>query len=235
MNREKRLLQVCAVIALLIFLAWGTKEPDVSSVTASVGEEGEEKIVMQLPELPNGCEVASLSTVLEREGADNDKMVLWSQYLPIIEVVETEAGLEGGDPEEAYIGDATTQNMGWYCYELPLKKAADCFLKDRGSEKQAKIVSGLPFSALEKLLENGRWVVVWVTQDYELLRYSARSFSLPNGEIYAPWANLHCVVLCGRENGCYQVADPLRGWQLVETMAFWESFSSLGRRAMVIE
>lgn len=227
--------------------AWKPQECGGSSVTEPERKEEEREtadwqepvreeleIVWQLPEMPNGCEIASLAMVLNWAGTEADKMELWENYVPALEVRATQNGLLGGDPEEYYIGDATSRNMGWYCFEEPLRETAEAFLDDRGVRFRVEASAGLGRSALESYLDQEIPVIVWVTQEYEAPELSERSWTMEDGSIYIPWSNLHCVVVYGRTGESYQVADPLRGFQSVESGRFWESFQSIGAHALVI-
>ena len=88
-------------------------------------------------------------------------------------------------------------------------------------------------------LREGRsatWGLVWVTVGYEEPRYSEKTWSIEKtGELYTPYANLHCVVLAGMENESCTAVDPLRGTTAVSWQTFWSSFAAMGSRAVVME
>lgn len=59
---------------------------------------------MQNPELPNGCEVTSLSMVLTAAGYPVDKVELYEEFLPAEEFTYSGDYRYGPSPEEAYVG-----------------------------------------------------------------------------------------------------------------------------------
>lgn len=63
------------------------------------------KPVLQLPELPNGCEITSLTTVLNYYGFDVDKEEMAVRYLPYEEFTFDGNIAIAPDPEDAYAGD----------------------------------------------------------------------------------------------------------------------------------
>lgn len=79
-------------------------------------------------------------------------------------------------------------------------------------------------------------MAAWVTRDYAPVERTTRyGWQLPDGSWYYPCDNLHCVVVAGMADGCYQVADPLDGWQQVDSGTFWASFSAMGSRALIAQ
>ncbi len=97
-------------------------------------------------------------------------------------------------------------------------------------------ISGISQAELEQYVQNDVPVIVWVTLRYAAPAY-ATSFrwTFPSGEQYIPYINLHCVVLAGKENGQYRIADPIYGWQSVDKAVFWNSFDAMGRRAVTVQ
>ncbi|MTQ81961.1 C39 family peptidase [Ruthenibacterium lactatiformans] len=63
------------------------------------------RTVLQNPELPNGCEAASLAALLNYKGVPADKLDLAYGYIPRGDIEETTDGRTGPDPELAYAGD----------------------------------------------------------------------------------------------------------------------------------
>ena len=75
-----------------------------------------------------------------------------------------------------------------------------------------------------------------MTLDYATPHYLLDySWTLPDGSVYTPYSNLHCVVVTGLENGFFRIADPLSGWQFVKKDVFWQSFVAMGQRAVTIQ
>lgn len=53
-------------------------------------------------------------------------------------------------------------------------------------------------------------------------------------ETYAPYVNLHCVVLAGWDGDTCTIADPLQGRRRVDAAAFLQCFRQMGSRAVVV-
>lgn len=205
------------------------------SVRRIPGQSQPVEIIHQNPELPNGCEVTSLAMALGAAGCPADKLELYRDYLPKADFSLAGGTRFGPNPEKWYVGDAADPAGGWYCFEGPVVQAANGWLDRCGSGLRARAVTGLSRAELDRGARDGTPLVVWVTLGYAAPQYSGFSWTLEDGTAYRPYRNLHCVVLAGAEEGRYRVADPLAGFTWVEKDLFWESFSAMGRRAVVIE
>ena len=173
--------------------------------------------------------------VLGWAGYPVDKLELYEGYLPRQDFTETPEGWKlGGNPEEVYVGDATSKLGGWYCFEEPIVEAANAYLQDQGSDWTAEAVSGLSQRQLNKYLKNDVPLVAWVTLDYTAPVASLRYWYLNENTLYSPYANLHCVVVVEHGEEGYLTADPLEGWQWVEESTFWDIFDAMGRRAVIV-
>lgn len=251
MRRERRkhvnyLPVLCiSVSALLFVLSLGLllnqcsakPEPEVQPQGDVTQLEDAREVTLQLqePQLPNGCEVTSLAMLLGWAGYPVEKMELYQGYLPRQDFTETPEGWKvGGNPEEVYVGDATSELGGWYCFEGPIVEAANAYLQDQGSDWTAEEVSGLSLGQLNQYLKNDVPLVAWVTLDYTAPVASLRYWYLSDNTFYQPYANLHCVVVVDYGEEGYRTADPLEGWQWIEESTFWDIFDAMGRRAVTI-
>lgn len=191
-------------------------------------------LIYQKPELPNGCEITSLAMLLAWAGYPIDKVELSNNYLPMQEFSQSNGARLGPDPNQAFVGDPSSPN-GWYCFEGPILEAANTYLFDQRSRFRAFLLSGLTQEELERCLDDGIPLAVWVTLRYAAPRYSSSfRWYLPDGTRYTPYVNLHCVVLSGWNGENYQIADPLYGWQTISPGAFWNIFSAMGYRAVAV-
>lgn len=191
--------------------------------------------VLQDPDYPNGCEIASLATVLRCHGFNATLAELSEDYLPRKDLSLSERGvLTGPDPEKYYVGDPGSEE-GWYCFEQPLADAANAYLSDHGSLLHTRIVTGAGMEKLRSCLENGVPVIVWFTVDYGAPVYSSDThWTLDTGKEYIPYHNLHCLVLTAMEGDTCRLADPLAGVTEVDAAAFEEIYTQMGRRALAI-
>lgn len=194
---------------------------------------GEGWLMLQNPELPNGCEVTSLAMALSAAGYPADKTALFTGYMPSELFAVLDGVRYGPDPETAYAGDAASARGGWYCFEGAVIEAGNRWLSEQGAGCHMARCTGLSQGALEGFLRRGSPLIVWVTRDYAPPEYADYFYwTLPDGSRYTPYNNLHCVLLAGETEDGYRIVDPLEGWQTVDKAAFWESFDSMGRRAV---
>ena len=71
------------------------------------------ELILQNPELPNGCEVTSLAMLLTSAGFPVDHVKLYQQYLPTKEFTYSKNQRLGPSPNEFYVGDASSRTGGW--------------------------------------------------------------------------------------------------------------------------
>lgn len=191
-------------------------------------------LILQNPQLPNGCEVTSLAMALASAGCPVDKMTLYRDYLPKAGFYYQESLCYGSDPEDFYVGNAASRSGGWYCFEGPIVQAGNAWLAGCGNKLRAVSVTGLSQGELDVYAEAGIPVVVWVTLNYAAPQLDSSSWQLADGTVYCPYSNLHCVVVTGLSGTQYQIADPISGMRTVGRDTFWGSFSAMGSRAVVI-
>lgn len=214
-----------------LFYPWNAYEAqDIAQLSSwAQGEDPEwyQRYLQNVPALL-GLSGMEESIELGRTGA-------YEGYLPRQDFTETPEGWKvGGNPEEVYVGDATSELGGWYCFEGPIVEAANAYLQDQGSDWTAQAVSGLSQRQLNQYLKNDVPLAAWVTLDYTAPVASLRYWYLNENTLYSPYANLHCVVVVDYGEEGYLTADPLEGWQWVEESTFWDIFDAMGRRAVTI-
>ncbi len=182
-------------------------------------------LLLQKPELPNGCEITCLAMLLCHAGFDADKVELAENYLPRGDFTKGDNVTFGPDP---------ATDKGWYCFEGPILEAAKGYLARHGGGWRAAKVSGLDLDGITACLDGGPPLMVWVTIDYEEPRLGPIPWRLPDGGDYTPYTNLHCVVLAGRDGGDFLVADPMNGWRRVPAHLLMDSYEAMGSRAVAL-
>ena len=193
-------------------------------------EEKKEVLIFQNPEFLNGCEITSLTMLLQMYGYTPSVALLYDQYLAKGEVTLQDGVLYGPDPEVAYAGDARSEDRGWYCYEMPLAEAGNGYLVSLGEAQRLTGVQGITIQQLDEQLHNGP-VVCWVTIGYETPMYSTLVYNT-GMTTFQPFTNLHCIVVKEKTMQGYAVLDPLRGSYSVEETIFQNSFVSVGSRVV---
>ena len=218
-------LCLCAVLAAAVFYA---QQHDMFLKGIDV------EPVMQNPQLPNGCEAASLAAVLNALGVSVDKMDLAYGYIPRMDFEETGLQRIGPDPETAYPGDPAT-SRGFYCFAAPVCEGANRLLEERGSRLRAVDITGVTQQGLREYLKQGDAVIVWTTLDFSPpVKGSFTWTDEATGETIVPYYNLHCIVLTGMGQTKCVVVDPLQGQKRVDLDDFLRSFEEVGSMAAVI-
>ena len=74
-------------------------------------------------------------------------------------------------PEQYCVGDAAQAPGRGYCFEEPILRAGNDWLKDNESDARMQRFSGIDREALIDLAKKGMPVIAWVTLGYERLNY----------------------------------------------------------------
>lgn len=180
--------------------------------------------VYQNPELPTGCEVTSLTTVLNYLGYNVDKLTMSDLFLPKGEIGKT-------DPSIAFIGDPRDKSS--YGANAPvLVTTANDYLSKIESDYRAYDITGVEFQDLEKYIIDGYPVMIWETINM-LESYPSTKWTIDNKEIQW-YANFHCMVLIGWTEDTYIVSDPLKGIVEYDKNIVLQRYNELGKQAVVI-
>jgi len=183
--------------------------------------------VLQNPELPTGCEVTSLTSVLNHLGYDVDKCTLADDYLDKGEIGVT-------DYRSAFVGNPR-ELSSYGCFAPVIVNCANKYLAQNQSFYRAHDLSGTKLSDLYDIVDEGVPVIIWGTM------YLAKSYLMESwiiGTRTVEWyANEHCMVLYGvdRENGVLYVADPLRGNVEYPEELFEQRYNEMFMQAVVIK
>lgn len=193
---------------------------------------------MQNPELPNGCEVSSLSTLLSYYGVYADKLVLADLHLPKTEFGERDKKRVGGDPDQVYCGNPRYKTGAYYCFVNPLIKAANSFFSSIGETTKTPVdITGANEATLIQYLDQRTPILAFTTLSMgPAYTYEKSKWLIDDTTAeHIPYMNLHCVVLHGYDEEFIYISDPLTGYNKCKRSSFMQSFESMGSRAMVIQ
>lgn len=193
-------------------------------------------VVKQKPELPNGCEITSLTAVLKFYGFSVSKMEMANTYLPKEPFVYKNGKRYGPNPYKAYAGDPRLKT-GFFSYAPPIVKAAEKYFKGRTTKYTAKDISGSKQEIFYQHLNNGVPVVIWVTLDLSKPKVTSSWYFSDTKEHFKAPVNLHAVVLTGydKKKNTVQVMNPLKGMVTQDADKFFKSYKELGSHAMIVE
>lgn len=192
-------------------------------------------IVLQNPELPNGCEITAATALLQFYHYDVTKVNLSDVYLKKEAVYKKDNQFFGPDPNKAFAGDPKKQD-GWYSYVGPTLNAINAYMKNKGGAHIAIDKTGWDESDILLSIAKGKPVAVWVTRDMKLANYDFGWYlNDHSGLYYRAVTNLHVVVVTGYSTNNVRVMDPLKGRLYYDKTAFFKAYESLGKKAIVIE
>jgi len=181
----------------------------------------------QLPELPTGCEITSLTTVLNYFGYSVDKGTMADRYLP-------KCGLGEGSFWNYFLGDPRDP-YSFGCYANPIVTAANSYLATQKNQHKAYNYSNSSFSTLLQQIEAGFPVVLWSTMDLRDA-FMTKQWEI-NGETIQWTAPEHCVVMIGYDlnAGTVTISDPMRGMVTRDLNTMANRYEQMHSQAVVIK
>ena len=193
-------------------------------------------IILQLPELPTGCEITSMTMVLNYYGLKADKVTMATKYLPAMPAnlyYDSDGNLYGSNLNKYFIGDPTTAE-GYVCGTQAILTAANKFLSKQKSSLAAVDKTGASPDELYRLVAKNTPVVVWVTI-YMQQRDELKGWHTEDGE-YVEWSsNDHGAVLIGYTEDTVIIADPISGSVEYSRQDFEKVFASRGNQCVILQ
>jgi uncharacterized protein YvpB len=173
--------------------------------------------ILQLPELPTGCEITALTTLLRFYGYDADKVTMASDYLPTSwgNYTEIDGQIYKDSFFDYFIGDPA--GTGYGCFSPAIMTAAEKFLAENprpdGKVYEAVNISGCNPDEMYDLLIAGTPVMCWATDGMIEPEYYESWFDNATGEKLDWYLNEHAFVLVGfnMDAGLITLNDPMKG------------------------
>lgn len=186
------------------------------------------KNILQLPELPTGCEITSLTIMLNYLGYKVDKEDLARNYLNKAEPYK-------GSFHDYFIGSPWNQ-YSWGCYAPVIIKSAKQYLSENGSKHRAYNITGSSMEELLVQLELGNPIIVWTSRNINKPPTKI-TVHLQDGTTDYWYSNEHVVVLIGYDlqKGTVTVCDPLVGVVERNFNTFSARYEDFQRMAIVIQ
>lgn len=187
--------------------------------------------VMQTPELPTGCEVTSLTMLLNHIGFDVDKLTLADEYLP-------KGEYRKADFNKVFVGNPRSR-QAYGCTANVIAETAENFLMDYDTDDKWQVVNitGCSPEMLYSAVKSGDPVVVWGSINMgEIIKDHVTWTDEETGNTVSWVGGEHCLLLTGydmKENLVY-VNDPLRGQVSYDMKTFEKRFEELDRNAVII-
>lgn len=183
-------------------------------------------LIYQNPELPTGCEVTSLTMLLNYLGFDIDKLTLSDSYLPKSED-------KTKSMYNAFIGNPRSSS-GYGCYSPAIVRCAASYLKEQDTTIKIYDYTNSKFETLYEQIAAGHPCIIWGTVSN--LEPFATDTWIANGEMCQWFAQEHCMVLIGYDLQKSQVtvADPIYGISSHDLELFKTRYDQMFRQAIFI-
>ncbi len=139
----------------------------------------------QMPDLPNGCEVTSLSMLMNYYGIKVSK----NELAETIQHVDsfTDGGKYRGNPHQGFVGHMTIANAGWCVYNEPLYNVA------RKYTSHIEKITGSDFLSLLKLVSNGHPVMIITTTTFNKVN-NMQTWDTNTGKVNVTPSSHACVI-----------------------------------------
>ncbi|OUQ76499.1 C39 family peptidase [Lactobacillus gallinarum] len=139
----------------------------------------------QLPDLPNGCEVTSLSMLMNYYGIKVTKNEL-AQNIQHVDSF-TDNGRYRGNPNQGFVGHMTVANAGWCVYNGPLYNVA------RKYTNHIVNASGSNFLKILKLVSDGHPVLIITTTTFSRVN-NMQTWETNSGKVNVTPSSHACVI-----------------------------------------
>lgn len=139
----------------------------------------------QMPDLPNGCEVTSLSMLMNYYGIKVSK----NELAETIQHVDsfTDGGKYRGNPHQGFVGHMTIANAGWCVYNEPLYNVV------RKYTSHIENITGSDFLSLLKLVSNGHPVMIITTTTFNKVN-NMQTWDTNTGKVNVTPSSHACVI-----------------------------------------
>ncbi|WP_114570889.1 C39 family peptidase [Exiguobacterium flavidum] len=178
------------------------------------------KHISQLPEMPMGCEITSLTMSLNYKGHRLDKMSMAKQMKYSSRF----------DPTEGFSGSPyriQADHIYQSIFPQALIKTAKKYRKD------SSVFTGASSVMIEREVRKGNPVIAYVTYQFKAPVKKTYRF---NGKAMRLVENMHVLVVSGVDRQYFYVTDPIdtHSRYAVDKTTFIKRFDSTGRMALVI-
>jgi len=178
------------------------------------------KHLSQLPEMPMGCEITSLTMSLNYKGHHLDKMAMARRM----------TYSNNYDPTEGFSGSPyriQADHIYQSIFPQALIKTAKKYRKD------SSVFTGASSMMIEQEVRKGNPVIAYVTYQFKAPVKKTYRF---NGKAMRLVENMHVLVVSGVDRKHFYVTDPIdpRSRYAVDKRTFINRFDSTGRMALVI-
>lgn len=192
-------------------------------------------LISQLPELYNGCEITSLTMLLNYKGINVNKLTLADEMIkdntPLVKDFNNNI-YSWGNPENGFVGDVYGDPLPGYAINpKPLTP-----LIEKYYPKGFLNLTGTSLEEIEVSLSNGNPVIVWVTADLST-PYGFITWLDGNGNKVKATFQTHAVLLIGYDDDNFYYNDPLSELKAatIDKETFEEVWTDMGKKALTVK
>ena len=200
-----------------------------------VGIKWKVPLVMQNPELLTGCEITSITMVVNFYGYDYDKITMTDKYLDKSDNFYYDNGqLFGPNPQKFFLGNPrSTSGYGLQCFSGTWVNTLNKVFEENKSEHYAEDISGRSLKDLEGELQSAP---ILISASIDMNPASPRVLfkDSETKEDVTTYRNFHCVVLVGYDEDYYYVNDPLGTFSKLEKSRLERAYTSTGQQAVIV-
>ncbi len=188
--------------------------------------------IHQLPELLRGCEVTSLTMLLQYININVDKMTLAEQIEKDMTPYRIVDGvIYFGDPSFGFLGSMTDKNKtGYGANHAPIYRLLQKYIKDRAID-----ITGSEFEDIYYFLNEN--APVWVITNTDLKKLNSSEFytwQTPSSKTITATNKEHSVLIVGYDEQYIYINDPLysNANRKVNKKDFIEAWEQMGHQAV---
>ena len=230
-SRNKNWINIlCILLAVGLlgaFLNFNKIKKNWDWITMKPRQELNVPLEKQLPDLPNGCEVTSLSVLLNyyHINVSKDKLAQNIKHVSSF----TDNGQYRGNPHEGFVGYMSIANAGWCVYNEPLYNVA------RKYTDRIQNATGSSFTHVLSLVSSGHPVMIITTLHFNKVN-DMQTWKTKQGNVNVTPSS-HACVITGYDkkkrvvyvNDPYGVKNRAVSWNNIEA-----SYNQQGRQALYI-
>lgn len=188
------------------------------------------KELLQNPELPSGCEITSLTCLLNYLGFDVTKIEMANKHLKVTP--------NGGVSYYEYFVGSPYDSNSFGCFAPVIVQAAQSYLSSVGKFSSYAVMdlSGSDPTELYWQVTEGNPVVVWATINMKE-PIERVYWNLPDGTPEMWYIYEHCMVLSGYDldTGKVEICDPLKGKVQYDMSVFEDRYKKLQSQAVIVK
>lgn len=188
--------------------------------------------IQQLPELPRGCEVTSLTMLLNYLDINTNKMKLAEQIDKDLTPYEIKNGVKYfGDPSIGFLGSMSdTTKPGYGANHMPIAKLFREYIGDLAID-----ITGTEFEDLYYFINQK--APIWVITNTDLKKLDESEFYTwltPSGETIRATDKEHSILITGYDTEYIYINDPLynKPNRAILKQDFIEAWEQMGKQAV---